>query len=182
MSATLHDYMLSHKAVPCELAPSRIAIFCVGNRLMLDDGLGPAIYDELIANWDIPDSVELFDLGCLTLAMIDRVREFDLIITVDAVDDSGEPAGTVLRYPPDAMARHAGINASLHDLKLVDLFDAASLLGYRCEGLCLGMQVHNASPAEACMGLTAPVSESLPLLVEILAGELARMGSPIRHK
>lgn len=182
MCASLHDFIFSNEAVPAELAPSRIAVFCVGNRLMLDDGLGPAVYDELVSSWNVPSAVELFDLGCLTLAMIERVREFDLIITIDAVDDSDEPAGTVLRYAPDAMARHVGINASLHDLKLVDLFDAAALLGYRCEGLCLGMQISNASPAEACEGLTEPVHEALPLLVDVLAGELARLGHPISRK
>ena len=179
---TLHDYVLSNDAVPADLAPDRIAIMCVGNRLMLDDGLGPAVFDELSENWDIPCNIELLDLGCLTLAMIDRVREFDLLITVDAVDDSGEEPGTILRYAPDAMARHVGINASLHDLKLIDLFDAAALLGYQAEGLCLGMQVENASPAEATEGLTPAVHKALPLLVDILAGELARLGSPISRK
>lgn len=177
--ATLHDFVLSDEAVPAELAPARIAVMCVGNRLMLDDGVGPAVFDELVEHWDIPDNIELLDLGCLSLAMIERVREFDLLITVDAVDDSGEAPGTILRYAPEAMARHVGINASLHDLKLIDLFDAASLLGYHAEGLCLGMQVENASPAEATEGLTPAVHSKLPLLVDILAGELTRMGSPI---
>lgn len=177
--ASLHDYILSDEAVPPELAPARIAVLCVGNRLTLDDGLGPAVFDELMRGWEIPDNVELLDLGCLTLAMIDRVDAFDVIITVDAVEDTGEPAGTIVRYPPDAMARHAGINASLHDLKLVDLFDAAALLGYKAEGLCLGMQVLNASPAEATVGLTPPVHDALPLFVDIVVGELARLGSPL---
>ncbi len=179
---TLHDYVMSNEAVPANLAPNRIAILCVGNRLMLDDGIGPAVFDELVAHWDIPDNIELLDLGCLTLAMIDRVNEYDLLITVDAVDDSGEEPGTVLRYEPEAMARHVGINASLHDLKLIDLFDAAALLGYHAEGLCLGMQVANASPGEATEGLTPDVYAALPLLVDILAGELSRLGSPITRK
>ena len=108
----MREYVASNVAVPEELRPQRVAVLCVGNRLMLDDGVGPAVYDELMASYDIPDNVELLDLGCLSLAMIDRVREFDVIVTVDAVDDSGQPAGTVLRYAPDAMARHVGITAS----------------------------------------------------------------------
>lgn len=175
----LHEYVLSSEAVPAALRPARIAVLCVGNRLMLDDGIGPAVYDVLVRRYDVPENVELLDLGCLSLAMIDRVREFDVILTVDAVDDSGQPAGTVLRYAPDAMARHVGITASLHDLKLIDLFDSAALLGYHAEGLCLGMQVDNASPAEATEGLTPVVHEALPLLVDVVAGELARLGSPL---
>ncbi len=122
-------------------APRTIAVFCVGNKLMLDDGVGPAVYEELLKRYDIPDNVTLFDLGCLTLNMIERVREYDVIITVDAVDGTDAEPGTVFRFAPDAMARHSGATASLHDLKLVDLFDAATLLGYEAEGLCLGMQV-----------------------------------------
>ena len=179
---TLHDYVMSGEACPAHLAPGRIAIMCVGNRLMLDDGIGPAVFDELTAHWDIPQNVELFDLGCLTLAMIDKVEAFDLIITVDAVDGTQNPAGTVLRYAPEIMARHAGINASLHDLKLIDLFDAAALLGYTAEGLCLGVQVENASPACVTEGLTPAVYDALPLLVEVVAGECARMGSPLSRK
>ena len=178
----LHEYVLSNVAVPERLRPARIAVMCVGNRLMLDDGIGPAVFDELNARFDIPTNVELMDLGCLTLAMIDRVREFDVIMTVDAVDDSGQPAGSVLRYEPEAMARHVGITASLHDLKLVDLFDSAALLGYHAEGLCLGMQVENASPAVITEGLTKPVHDALLLLVDVVAGELARLGSPLTER
>lgn len=163
-------------------ATRRIAVFCVGNKLMLDDGVGPAVYEELLTRYDIPDNVELFDLGCLSLNMIERVREYDVIITVDAVDGTDADPGTVFRFEPDAMARHSGATASLHDLKLVDLFDAAALLGYEAEGLCLGMQVENPSPAVVTVGLTPKVDAALPLLVETVAGELARLGSPLRAR
>lgn len=163
-------------------AARRIAVFCVGSKLMLDDGVGPAVYEELLTRYDIPDNVELFDLGCLSLNMIERVREYDVIITVDAVDGTDADPGTVFRFEPDAMARHSGATASLHDLKLVDLFDAAALLGYEAEGLCLGMQVENPSPAVVTVGLTPKVDAALPLLVETVAGELARLGSPLRAR
>ncbi|WP_233671176.1 hydrogenase maturation protease [Eggerthella lenta] len=163
-------------------AARRIAVFCVGNKLMLDDGVGPAVYEELLTRYDIPDNVELFDLGCLSLNMIERVREYDVIITVDAVDGTDADPGTVFRFEPDAMARHSGATASLHDLKLVDLFDAAALLGYEAEGLCLGMRVENPSPAVVTVGLTPKVDAALPLLVETVAGELARLGSPLRAR
>lgn len=163
-------------------AARRIAVFCVGNKLMLDDGVGPAVYEELLTRYDIPDNVELFDLGCLSLNMIERVREYDVIITVDAVDGTDADPGTVFRFEADAMARHSGATASLHDLKLVDLFDAAALLGYEAEGLCLGMQVENPSPAVVTVGLTPKVDAALPLLVETVAGELARLGSPLRAR
>lgn len=161
-----------------EAASRSIAVICVGNKLMLDDGVGPAAYEELCVRYDFPENVELFDVGCLSMDMLPCVRDFDVVITVDAVDGTGSEPGTVFRFEPDAMARRSGATASLHDLKLVDLFDAALLLGYEAEGLCLGMQVENPSPPAATIGLTPKVHAALPLLVETVAGELARLGSP----
>lgn len=161
---------------------SRIAVFCVGNKLMLDDGLGPAVYDTLMREYVIPDNIDVFDLGCLSMDLLDAVREYDTIITVDAVDGTDAEPGTVFRFAPDAMARHSGATASLHDLKLVDLFDAAALLGYEANGLCLGMQVENPSPSELAIGLTPAVEKCLPLLVETLVGELERLGATLTPK
>lgn len=163
--------------------PSRTAaVFFVGNRLMLDDGVGPAAYDEIVAAYDIPDNVTLLDVGCMALDMLSYVDRCDLILTVDAVDGTGDAPGTVYRFEPDAMARHSGPEASLHDLKLVDLFDAASLMGYEAEGYCLGMQVGNPSPEQFCVGLTPECAAALPLLVETVVAELSRRGFPLRKK
>ena len=163
--------------------PSRTAaVFFVGNRLMLDDGVGPAAYDEIVAAYDIPDNVTLLDVGCMALDMLSYVDRCDLILTVDAVDGTGDAPGTVYRFEPEAMARHCGPEASLHDLKLVDLFDAASLMGYEAEGYCLGMQVGNPSPEQFCVGLTPECAAALPLLAETVVAELSRRGFPLTRK
>lgn len=158
------------------------AVFFVGNRLMLDEGVAPAVYDELVKNYEIPENVLLFDVGCMSLDMLPYVDRCDVILTVDAVDGTGDPAGTVYRFPPDAMARHCGAMASLHDLKLVDLFDAASLVGYEAEGYCLGMQIENMYPKDFTIGLTPAVDAAFPLLVETVLAELSNRGFPLRKK
>lgn len=160
-----------------DAARLRVAVICVGNKLMLDDGIGPAVYDELSSRYSMPSNVTLLDVGCMTFDQVGLVRDNDLIITVDAVDGTDEEPGTVFRFTPDAMARHSGAMASLHDLKLVDLFDAATLLGYEAEGVCFGMQVENMEPAEYVVGLTPRVEAQLPLLVETVVAELTRRGS-----
>ena len=160
----------------------KIAVFCVGNRLHLDDGVGPAVYDEVLARFDVPEGVELFDLGVLTMDMISYVETCDAVITVDAIEFSDEEPGTVLRGTPEDMAQVQGVNMSLHDLRLIDLFDAAVLLGYDAEGICLGMQVENTEPAILTEDLTPRVKAALPLLVETLAAELARLGKPLIDK
>ena len=159
-----------------------VAVFFVGNRLHLDDGVGPAAYDEIRERFDVPDTVELFDLGVLTLDMITYIDTCDVVITVDAMEHSGMEPGTVLKGKPEDLAPHQGMNMSLHDLRLVDLFDAAILLGYDAEGVCIAMQVENADPQYLTEDLTPRVRAALPLFIDTLAAELANRGVPFIDK
>lgn len=160
----------------------KIAVFCVGNRLHLDDGIGPAVYDEVFKRFDVPEGVEMFDLGVLTMDMINYIDTCDAVITVDAIEYSGEEPGTVLRGTPQDMAQAQGPNMSLHDLRLVDLFDNAVWLGFDAEGVCIGMQIENTEPELLTQDLTPKVKAALPLMVETLAAELARLGNPLIDK
>lgn len=191
----------------------RIAVFFVGNRLMLDDGIGPAVYDYIVENYNfgnempanevlanvhpsservatskattssmVQSTVDMFDVGCMTLDMVSKVNEYDLLITVDAVDGTDAEPGTVFRYEPYDIARAAGARTSLHELKLVDLFDAATMLGFEAEGLCFGMQVENLEPVEFVEGLTPKVKERMPFLAETVIAELSRRGCSITRK
>lgn len=76
-----------------EASERTAAVFFVGNRLMLDDGVGPAAYDEILAGYDIPENVTLVDVGCMSLDMLPYVERYDVILTVDAVDRHGRRAG-----------------------------------------------------------------------------------------
>lgn len=191
----------------------RIAVFFVGNRLMLDDGIGPAVYDYIVENYNfgnetsanevpanvhpsservatskattssmVQSTVDMFDVGCMTLDMVSKVNEYDLLITVDAVDGTDAEPGTVFRYEPYDIARAAGARTSLHELKLADLFDAATMLGFEAEGLCFGMQVENLEPVEFVEGLTPKVKERMPFLAETVIAELSRRGCSIARK
>ena len=77
----------------------RAVVFCVGNRLMLDEGVGPAVYDAVLRDYDIPANVRFFDVGCMSMDMLNYVDEFDVVLTVDAVDGTGDEPGTVYRFP-----------------------------------------------------------------------------------
>jgi len=147
---------------------------------MLDEGLGPALYDELVSEYEFSENVRLFDVGCMSLDMLELVRDFDLLITVDALDATDSEPGTIFRFCPEDMKRRAGAMQSLHDLRLTDLFDTAALLGYEAKGLCLGMQVENMSPIDLTIGLTPKVHTALPRLVDTLLAELVRSGAEVK--
>ena len=82
-----------------EASERTAAVFFVGNRLMLDDGVGPAAYDEILAGYDIPENVTLVDVGCMSLDMLPYVERCDLILTVDAVDGTGDACTGSSRMP-----------------------------------------------------------------------------------
>lgn len=153
----------------------KIAIICVGNRLMLDDGAGPAIYDELSQNYRFPDNVSLIDAGCMTMDLLPVVKDYDYLITVDAVDGTGEEPGTVFRFAPEDIAGH-GVMQSLHDMRLIDLLNAAALLGFDARGMCFGVQVANMNPAVVTEGLTPQVFDALPLLRDAVLAHLIERG------
>lgn len=163
---------------PGNVEPPEVAVFFVGNKLMHDDGAACALYEMIAERFDAAPSVRLYDVGCLTLDMLPYVDECDVLITVDAVDAEGEEPGTVFRYAPDDLARTQQALASLHDLRLADLFETAALLGYRAQGVCFGIQVENRSPSSMSIGLTPSVRAALPHLFEALSAELAGLGVP----
>lgn len=158
----------------------KIAVICVGNRLMLDDGIGPAVFDELSKKYLFPKHVSLIDAGCMTMDLLPVVRENDFLIVVDAVDGTGEAPGTVFRFAPEDIADHP-VMQSLHDLRVIDLLNAAALLGYEARGICFGVQVENMSPAVVTEGLTPDVYGSLPLAVDSVLAELVRHGVVFKH-
>ncbi|WP_294438819.1 hydrogenase maturation protease [uncultured Slackia sp.] len=153
----------------------KIAIICVGNRLMLDDGAGPAVYDDLHENYRFPDNVSLIDAGCMTMDLLPVVKEYDYLVTVDAVDGTGEEPGTVFRFAPEDIAGH-GVMQSLHDMRLIDLLNAAALLGFDARGMCFGVQVENMNPAVVTEGLTPRVYDALPLLRDAVLAHLIELG------
>lgn len=157
----------------------KIAVLCVGNLLMMDDGVGPIVYSELKQTYSFPSNVTLVSSGSMSLNQLNMVGEYDLIISLDAADDPGAEPGTVFRYKPDDLAHRGTPMASLHELRLADLFEAAYVLDMQAEGLCFGVQVENAEPSALIAGLTPPVAAALPLLIDSLLAELVQRGCTI---
>lgn len=67
-----------------------LLIIGLGNPLMGDDGMGPAIIDRL-QGLSLPDEVGLLDAGVPGLALLDIWQEEDKVWLIDAVDMGLEP-------------------------------------------------------------------------------------------
>ncbi|MCL1846341.1 MAG: hydrogenase maturation protease [Coriobacteriia bacterium] len=149
----------------------RIGILCVGNILMLDEGVGSRVAQEFIKRYELPGNVEILDRGVMGMALLSDLKRFDVILLVDAVDNTGTAPGTVVTYLPEDIAPYEAFHGA-HDTRFIDVLEAAVLLGYQPEAHCLGVQVQNGCPAEYTVGLTPPVEEALPFILECIKGFL----------
>ncbi len=151
----------------------RILVMGVGNPLMRDEGIGPRVVELLSAGYDFPDNVEVVDAGTMGYYILDMLRGVDRLILVDAVRETGHPAGTVLLLTPDDLAANQVMH-SLHDLRIVDVLQAAALTDRAPETVCVGVQIE--SIEEWVLELSPPCAEAIPVAAAAVLDQLAELG------
>lgn len=147
---------------------------------MLDEGVGPRVAQELLATYRFPQNVEVLERGTMGMALLSDLKRFDVILLIDAVDDTGEDPGTVVTFLPEDIASYEAFHGA-HDTRFIDVLEAAALLGYTPEAHCLGVQIENMSPAEYTIGLTPDVEAALPFLIECILGFLAQRNVALKQ-
>ena len=143
---------------------AKILILCIGNILMLDEGVGPRVARELNEQHELPEGVEVLDRGCMGMALLTDFKRADKVLVVDAVDNTGLAPGTVVTFKPEDIAPYQAFHGA-HDTRLIDVLQALELLGHAPEVDCLGVQIENMTPADYTIGLTPSVEAALPVLV-----------------
>ena len=160
----------------------RIAVLCIGNELLMDEGIGPACGRYLATRYEIPACVDVLDRAVMGLAIISDLRTHDVALVLDAVDVPGGVPGTRYSFEPEDVAGSGQI-ASLHELRFADVLMAAELTGISCEGHCLGIQAENISPSQYVQALTPRAAAAVPLLAAEAARWLrARTGEPLTDR
>jgi len=159
----------------------RIGILCLGNILLQDEGVGPRVAEELLRRYFFPENVEVLDRGTMGMALLADIKNFDVILLVDAVNNTGLEPGTVVTYLPEDIAPYETFHGA-HDIRLADVLDAAALLGYNPAVHCLGVQVQNMSPADYTIKLSPSVEASLPILIQCALNFLERFGAKVIEK
>ena len=148
---------------------------------MRDEGLGPRIAEELINSYELPPQVEVLDRGVMGMALLSDLREAEEVLVIDAVDHTGYPAGTVLRYYPKDMV-YSQVFRGAHDTRLIDVLQAADMLGYPVHCECLGVQAADINPPQYAIGLTSEVEAALPKLLSGVEHYLTEHGIPWQRK
>ena len=150
-----------------------ILVMGIGNPLMRDDGIGPRVVEMLRAGYVFPDNVDVVDAGTMSYMILDLLRGVDRLIIVDAIKGTGHPAGTVLRLTPDEIAPNQ-VSHSMHDVRIVDILQAAELMGKAPETIAIGMQIETIE--EWVLELSQPVEAALPIATSAVLDELESYG------
>jgi hydrogenase maturation protease len=151
----------------------RITVMGIGNPLVRDEGVGVRVIDTMISTLAFPDNVTLIDAGTMGMGILNLFQDCDYLLVIDAVEGTGEEPGTVVRMTPQEMAPNT-IKHSMHDMRLVDVLEAAMLMGNLPEVDCIGIQILDMDEIE--IGLTEAVEAAVPRAVEAALAVLAERG------
>lgn len=158
----------------------RILVMGVGNPLMRDDGIGPRIVEVLRAGFVFPPHVDVVDAGTLSYMILDMLRGIDALILVDAIQGTDDPPGTVVVMSPEEIAPNQ-VRHSMHDVGIVDVLQAASLIGRAPQTVVIGIRIESIEQWE--LELSDAVEASIPRAVEAVLTELAELGvRPARNE
>jgi hydrogenase maturation protease len=154
----------------------RVVIIGLGNVLVGDDAFGPFAVRTLHAGFDMPDGVEVLDLGTPGSDLGPHLAGADAVIIIDTVRSSGAP-GTIRCYRKEELvARGPTPRSNPHQPSLVDtlLFLELQDVAPR-EVLLIGV-----IPARYDTGapLSASVRAAVQECIELITRELERLGCP----
>lgn len=151
-------------------------VVCIGNDLVADDGVGPAIYEELSCRV-LPSTVRLRLLGLGGMAMLGEFTGEDLLIVVDALQFGADP-GTVHVLPWDQLPASAS-HVSCHGIGIREAVEVSRRLYPQqtpaevylvgVEGRCFDQLGEGLSP-EVAAGLAAAADRVVELLERKDAG------------
>lgn len=159
-----------------------IAVLCVGNELLMDEGAGPACGRYLEARYQLPEDVHVLDRAVMGMAIISDLRAHDMALVIDALDVPGAEPGDLFSFAPQDAATSGQIS-SLHEIRFSDVLATAELAGISSQGYCLGVQALNISPSEFVRALTPRVAAAIPLLAAEAARWLrAQTGEPLADR
>lgn len=145
-----------------------------GNEVMGDEGIGPACIAELDRCIELPEGVELVNVGTTGLGIIDMLRDYDRLVIIDAAQETGHEPGTVLLMSVEDLANQQVMH-SLHDMRLIDVLKAASMIGVEMKSVAI-VAVQIARIAEWVLELSEPVAEAVPVACAAALQELSALG------
>jgi hydrogenase maturation protease len=150
----------------------KTAIYGIGNILMGDDGIGPAVAHYLESNFDLDPDITLEDLGTPSLDLPNYLVGFDRVIFIDAVA-ANAPPGTIRLYSrEEIVASPPGIRISPHEPTINDALIVLDFAGGAPKDVVLVGIVPQT--LDGGMTLSPAVAGAVPRVAEVVMGEVGK--------
>ena len=149
-----------------------VLILGCGNRLIGDDGFGPAVAQRLVSDFAVPDDVCVFDAGTSVREILFDTALADKkpskIVIVDAMD-CGRTPGELFYLDIDSLPKIKLDDFSMHQIPTSNLLRE---LRDHCgiEVIVIACQVANACDS-VNPGLSTPVEATVTPAAELIANE-----------
>jgi len=161
------------RTIPIELSsnpagncpPPEVFVLGLGNTRLGDDGIGIRVVRQLARDPETPPGLRALDAGALGFRFLSKLKTAEAVLIVD-VAEIGAPAGTTCLLEREELALHVKLGGRIaaHESGVVELRELARLRGSKLKRLAmLAVQPESLDWGE---NLSAPVSESLPMVCE----------------
>jgi hydrogenase maturation protease len=147
-------------------------ILGLGNPILSDDGVGPAIARELGNKLD-PKAATIVEASLGGLNLLDLLVGYERVIIIDAIKTEGGRAGQIYRLDPAALTttRYA---ASPHDVNLVTALELGKKLGLSMPSKIDIFAIEVEDTVNFSEECTPAVAAAIPVCVEMILRELIR--------
>ena len=166
-------------ALTGDTAAARVLVLGVGNILLTDEGVGPYAVGELNRRFEFPPGTTAIDGGTSAMELLEDMAGVDLLLIIDAVS-SGRSPGTVVRLAGEEVPVFFAAKLSPHQVGIADVLATMSLTGESpAETVIVGVE-----PASLKMGmeLSPAAAAAVPQVIELVVGELRRVGVEARPR
>lgn len=156
-----------------------IAVFGIGNVLVGDDAIGPAVIAAIEEAYEIPPELIVEDIGTPSLDLAARLTGFETVIFIDAVSAKAEP-GTIRIYTLEEILEHPpGLRISPHDPSLKEtLLTARFASGNPGYARMVGIVPESTE----AFGMSATVRGAIPRAVAAVLTELQLLGITLQAR
>ena len=156
----------------------KTAIYGIGNILLGDDGIGPAVVAHLSSNYSLPADVTIEDLGTPSLDLPAYLAGDDRVIFIDAVKMDAPPGTIRVFSREEIVAAAPGIRISPHEPTINDALIVLDFAGTAPHEVVLVGVVPET--LEGGMTLSARVAGAVGRAGEVVREELATIATSSR--
>jgi hydrogenase maturation protease len=145
-------------------------ILGLGNPILCDDGVGPAVAHELESKID-PREATVIEASLGGLNLLDLLVGYDRVIIIDAIKTEGGRSGQIYRLDPASFTT-TRYTASPHDVNLVTALELGKRLKLAMPSKIDIFAIEVAETERFSEECTPAVATAIPVCVEMILREL----------